>query len=786
MKKVLIILLTFSLLLVCALAVNAANYSGKCGDNLTWTLSGNTLTISGTGDMYDYSEENPAPWSQIPSNISLTKIEDGVTSIGAYAFAQEKTGRAWISASVRTVGECAFANYNSVKLFFLGSAPTFAENFASNGYMWIYCVHWGDSVKKNYGGEIVWYEAELSLDAVSSKQLIGLDETLQVGELAFKVYDEDQRKYLDYTPAMATLSYADNSTYGEKNITVTVDGYTFPFTYFVTDGTNHLDLIDVQFGGLPAYTGMYVTKRPTVKMGNLVLTKDDYYTLTFDTYTKGRGWVTVVGKGIAEGFEKTFYYPILKQDISNQSATAQDAQFSGMPVGTMVNVNNLDVGTEIEKLYQNNINIGTAGVRVVGVDQCYGEVSTTFQIQSSYTHTALPGNCIGTVDSELSDDFYVGEMIIRPAEAQLRAKTGRLHIAAYALYKLEGEELVLIEEKLTDVGDWSDNMFVYDFSPVYEEEADEGGAIYLLSYSWVTDEQEVYAGAMYLLVPAKVPEATAMTMERVENDGDFRKEYFNLCGEDGTLGQITWNSSNPSVATVEDGIVTMHKPGNVTISGQWGNLVETYALTVPQLYLNEGIIFDYSEAGGARVIYDGRLLTEGTDYVLSVTQEGDAVTVTASGRGLFTGELMKTFEGLDSLADPHTHSFDNSCDGTCNGCSFTRSNNHQFTDTWKKNLTHHYHTCTVCGQKGDLQQHILSAEDETICTICGLLKLPGDCNGDLQVNNEDVIHLLWYTMFPESYPLEADGDVNGDGHINNEDVIHLLWHTMFPDNYPIA
>ena len=54
--------------------------SGTCGDNLTWTLDDNsTLTISGTGKMYDYSE---APWYTYSSSITTAIIEDGVTSIG--------------------------------------------------------------------------------------------------------------------------------------------------------------------------------------------------------------------------------------------------------------------------------------------------------------------------------------------------------------------------------------------------------------------------------------------------------------------------------------------------------------------------------------------------------------------------------------------------------------------------------------------------------------------------------------------------------------------------------
>ncbi len=61
--------------------------SGKCGNNLTYTKTEDgTLTISGTGDMWDY-EYYPgehAPWA----NASKIIIEEGVTSIGNYAFGE--------------------------------------------------------------------------------------------------------------------------------------------------------------------------------------------------------------------------------------------------------------------------------------------------------------------------------------------------------------------------------------------------------------------------------------------------------------------------------------------------------------------------------------------------------------------------------------------------------------------------------------------------------------------------------------------------------------------------
>ena len=37
--------------------------SGKCGDNLSWSLSAGELIISGNGEMYDYIA-NEVPWYQ--------------------------------------------------------------------------------------------------------------------------------------------------------------------------------------------------------------------------------------------------------------------------------------------------------------------------------------------------------------------------------------------------------------------------------------------------------------------------------------------------------------------------------------------------------------------------------------------------------------------------------------------------------------------------------------------------------------------------------------------------
>lgn len=78
----LVLLMALTLLPIGALAEG----DNKCGEDLTWNLDEiGILTISGTGDMYDYSEE-PAPWSEYSDIITSITIDYGVTSIGTSAF----------------------------------------------------------------------------------------------------------------------------------------------------------------------------------------------------------------------------------------------------------------------------------------------------------------------------------------------------------------------------------------------------------------------------------------------------------------------------------------------------------------------------------------------------------------------------------------------------------------------------------------------------------------------------------------------------------------------------
>lgn len=93
-----------------AFPVSAEETSGTCGDNLTWTLQNGVLTVSGKGEMADFTTNSPAPWMEHSALIQSVKVETGVTSIGKQAFyGLPSLATVTLSDTVKLLGELSFA-----------------------------------------------------------------------------------------------------------------------------------------------------------------------------------------------------------------------------------------------------------------------------------------------------------------------------------------------------------------------------------------------------------------------------------------------------------------------------------------------------------------------------------------------------------------------------------------------------------------------------------------------------------------------------------------------------
>ena len=82
----------------------AQTYSGKCGDNLYWGYANDTLTITGTGAMYD-----ERPWGLLVDKIQKIVLPTGITHIGNDAF-QDCLGLRDIDLpyTLETIGDYSF------------------------------------------------------------------------------------------------------------------------------------------------------------------------------------------------------------------------------------------------------------------------------------------------------------------------------------------------------------------------------------------------------------------------------------------------------------------------------------------------------------------------------------------------------------------------------------------------------------------------------------------------------------------------------------------------------
>ena len=148
MKKVISIFLSLAMLLSIVSVVDFSAFAdvktGKCGDNVIYSLDTETgvLTISGKGNMinyndYDYDNYGNNPFYYRRSNIKTVIIKNGVTSIGDYTFYYCKSLiSVTIPDSVTNIGDSAF--YYCTRLTSV-TIPNSVTNIS--GYAFYYCTN---------------------------------------------------------------------------------------------------------------------------------------------------------------------------------------------------------------------------------------------------------------------------------------------------------------------------------------------------------------------------------------------------------------------------------------------------------------------------------------------------------------------------------------------------------------------------------------------------------------------------------------------------------------------
>lgn len=105
---------------------------GTCGNGISWKLTDGTLTISGNGEMNDFSSSQRPSWDVYKDDITKVIIETGVTNVGGYAFENYTNLRqVELAEGIEIIGSTAFSGCEGIGLLTL---PQSIREIGSNAF----------------------------------------------------------------------------------------------------------------------------------------------------------------------------------------------------------------------------------------------------------------------------------------------------------------------------------------------------------------------------------------------------------------------------------------------------------------------------------------------------------------------------------------------------------------------------------------------------------------------------------------------------------------------------
>ena len=124
------------------------NDTGSCGKNVTYYIDSvnKVMTISGEGAMANYNSTN-VPWKPYMDYVKAVVIEDGITSIGNYAFFRcTSLASITIPDGVTSIGDYAFYGCTSLASITIPDSVTSIGNYAFYGCTALASITISDSV----------------------------------------------------------------------------------------------------------------------------------------------------------------------------------------------------------------------------------------------------------------------------------------------------------------------------------------------------------------------------------------------------------------------------------------------------------------------------------------------------------------------------------------------------------------------------------------------------------------------------------------------------------------
>ena len=329
--------------------------SGTCGANVTWTLDKEgTLTISGTGEMYDYDFQDSPFFKN--DNINKVVIEDGVTSIGSGVFLQcDYLSSITIPESVTSIGSRAFNWCSQLTGITIPESVTSIGSRAFNGCSQLTGITIPESVTSIGDGAFSLCSGLLSITIPGS--------VTSIGSRAFS----ECNSLNSITIREGVTSISDRVFYNcfsLSSITIPVGVTSIGNNAF--DSCNTLSSITIP-GSVTSIGGNAFHDCPNLTISGNQNTYIEQYCVDFSIP----------------------FNPIDPMSISSADVTLPDQTYiyTGEALEPKVVVflgeDQLTKGIDYTVAYSNNTNAGTATVTINGVLRYSGSVGTTFTIEKA-------------------------------------------------------------------------------------------------------------------------------------------------------------------------------------------------------------------------------------------------------------------------------------------------------------------------------------------------------------------------------------------------------------------
>ncbi len=386
-------------------------------------------------------------------------------------------------------------------------------------------------------------------------------------------------------------------------------------------------------------------------------------------------------------FSETFTYTILKKDISKATVTIKgDTRFYGAPVTPQVKVTlddkELTLGTDFEVDYLDNCSVGEGIVRVVGIGNYKGYVDTVIDIvrgdtsdmaqldpildasDLNYSNNNISAGCgktpspaySGVVNSYVTFG-YDTSCSHRVSSWTCEIRYGGDLVTRQSLSSTSKVQMKLLYEGVYDITiscteDQGHTCSGYKYDPYT------GTTRYT---TWWESEYETIEKSFSIYVASTKPLPKPKTLEGYTVAEETKNIFIAVGTNDSNLVNFDvdeWKSSDSTVATVKDGMVTFLRPGTVNITAKVGSVSAKWSFTRQAIKLDEKAeIVNFSKnENKVTVVCDGELLTS-EDYETFIQQKGRLIIVTVRGKGLYSGSISRAFMIENSLPFYCSHSY---------------------------------------------------------------------------------------------------------------------------------